>query len=160
MYRLGGWRRQHENDHASFLFIKVRGKILTTMPIPANSTTASANNRAAINFQPSSRLYLPPAMTTKNETAVASSTMVAKDMRKPELRHMEQKNWSPRQSASSGKGRQLGSLVEEHDSCSPMWWLNVALVFSACTVYETQFGVRMETIVSAVAAQEDDMSAW
>jgi hypothetical protein len=41
-------------------------------------------------------------MTTRNDTSVASSTMVAKDIRKPEVRQTEQKNLSALQSSSLG----------------------------------------------------------
>lgn len=87
--------------------------IRTMMPILANSTTASARRKQPISFQPVSRLYLPPAMTTRKVIRVASSTMVAKEMRNPLLRHMEQKNWSSRQSSSLGNGRHDGSSTEE-----------------------------------------------
>lgn len=81
---------------------------------------------------------------------VASSTMVAKEMRKPLLLHMEQKNWSSRQSSSLGKGLQIGSSTEEQLLWRPMYLVNVEPV-SAVTEYDTQCGVRMDTIVKTVA---------
>lgn len=125
------------------------------IPIPRNSTRASATRKAPMSFQPSSRLYLPPAMTTRKEISVASSTMVAKESRKPLLRHMEQKNWLPRQSSSSGKWRHGGSVTDEQLSCRPMCLPKVEPVLSAVTVYDTQCGVRIDAIVTAVAARSE-----
>lgn len=81
---------------------------------------------------------------------VASSTMVAKESRKPLLRHMEQKNWSPRQSSSSGKWRHGGSSSDEQLWCSPRCLPYVAPELPAVTEYDIQYGVVMEAIVIAV----------
>lgn len=146
----------HTHTHIKLSIIGIRwGKIgirfrLTTRPMPANSTAASASRKAPISFQPVSRLYLPPAMTTRKVMRVASSTMVAKESRKPLLRHMEQKNWSPRQSSSSGKWRHGGSSSDEQLWCSPRCLPYVAPELSAVTEYDIQYGVVMEAIVIAV----------
>lgn len=103
-----------------------------------------------MSFQPPSRLNLPPARTTRKETRVASSTMVAKESRKPLLRHSEQKVLSSRQSLSLGKGRHAGSATDEQLSCSPRCLEKVDPV-DAVTLYVTQCVVKSDVRVSAVA---------
>ncbi len=134
---------------------------LTTMPMLANSTTASASRKPPMSFQPPSRLNLPPARTTRKLTSVASSTMVAKESRKPLLRHSEQKVLSSRQSSSLGKGRHTGSATEEQLSCRPRRFEKVEPV-DAVTLYVTQCVVRSEVRVKAVAVEREkgEWLAW
>jgi len=120
------------------------------MPMLANSTTASASKKPPMSFQPPSRLYLPPAMTTMKVTSVASSTMVAKESRKPLLRQNEQNCLSSRQSSSLGNGWHDGSASVEQLSWSPRCFEKVAPV-EAVTLYVTQCVVRSEARVSPVA---------
>lgn len=78
--------------------------------------------------------------------------MVARDRRKPLLRHSEQKDLSSRQSSSLGKGRHVGSATEEHVSCNPKRFEKVVPV-RAVTLYVTQWVVRSDVRVNAVAVR-------
>jgi hypothetical protein len=76
--------------------------------------------------------------------------MVAKERRKPLLRHSEQKVLSSRQSSSLGKGRHRGSASDEQLSCRPKCFEKVEPV-DAVTLYVTQCVVRSDARVKAVA---------
>lgn len=85
-----------------------KSRKLTIRPIAANCTTETTVRRPHKTFQPYSLLTWPPPMATTKQTSVASSATVAKLMRKPVVRHMEQKylSFGSQSFSSSGNVRQ------------------------------------------------------
>jgi hypothetical protein len=78
----------------------------TTIAMPAHCTMAANTSTPDATCQPAARLCTPPPTMTTKETSVHSSVTTAKEMRKPTVRHMLQKEASLSQSLSRGKGSQ------------------------------------------------------
>ena len=124
--------------------------------MPTNWAAATAANRPPSAFQPlpSLRLILPPKRTTRNPARVANSATTAKFIRKPVVRHMEQKERSSAQRDSSGKGTHL---LPVHRLCSPMVSVTVPPEGEGM-VTETHLGEAIEAIVMAVAVSREEVN--
>ena len=121
------------------------------MAMAENWMAATKPSNHASILQPFSRFSFPPPMVTRNPTMVASSTTVAKLIRKPVVRHMEQKDRSsPMHSFSVGKSRHSGSATVLQLLCRPMLRETVWPV-AAVTLYDTQSGITIDASVIAVA---------
>jgi hypothetical protein len=81
--------------------------------MPAHWTTALKSNTPDATCQPAVRLWTPPPTMTTKETRVHSSMTTAKEMRKPTVRHMLQKDGSFSQSLVRGKGTQVPEIAEQ-----------------------------------------------
>jgi len=92
---------------------KTRGKTRTTMAMPAHWTMALKERTPTATCQPAARRWTPPEMMTMKETMAHSSTTTPKEVRKPTVRHMLQKDGSFAQSLILGKGTQVPVTAEQ-----------------------------------------------
>ena len=86
---------------------------LTTIAILAHCAKAVTAKTGHSTFQPLSLFCFPPLMISRQTMMLANSTTTAKDMRKPTLRHSEQKVRSRWQSSNLGKGSHLPNKEEQ-----------------------------------------------
>lgn len=87
---------------------------LTTIDIPAACTMAESPTIKLRTVHPFSRKRLPPERMTKYVTTLMPCKTIAKDMRNPTDRHMEQKyRSSPWQSSRCGKLSQVSVMEEQ-----------------------------------------------
>jgi hypothetical protein len=85
----------------------------TTMAMPAHCTTALVSSTPVATCHPAARRCTPPPTITTKDTSVHSSMTTAKEMRKPTVRHMLQKDGSFVQSDVRGKGTHLPVTAEQ-----------------------------------------------
>lgn len=85
----------------------------TTIAMPAHCTTALKTRTPDATCQPAARLCTPPPTMTMKETRVQSSMTTAKEIKKPTVRHILQKDGSLTQSDSLGNGTQVLSSAEQ-----------------------------------------------
>ena len=76
----------HDSERA-----RDRGMQLTIKAMPAHCTSPASRSSVLKIFQPDCLFCLPPARMTRYAIKVMPSMTTAKDIRKPTVRHMEQK---------------------------------------------------------------------
>jgi hypothetical protein len=116
----------------------------TTIAIPAHCTTAPNNSTPAATCHPATLRCTPPAIMTMNETSVHSSTTTEKEIRKPTVRHMLQKDGSFAQSLACGKGSQVFVMAEQR-LWSPYEYCRLPLCFYRQYMNRDAVGVRHRT---------------
>ena len=90
----------------------------TTMAMPAHWTMALKESTPTATCQPAALRCTPPEMMTMKDTMAHSSTTTPKDVRKPTVLHILQKDGSFVQSLILGKGTQVPVTAEQR-LCRP-----------------------------------------
>lgn len=94
------------------------GKERTTMAMAAHWTMALKESTPTATCHPAALRCTPPEMMTMKETSAQSSTTTPKDVKKPTVRHMLQKDGSFAQSLDLGNGTQVPVTAEQR-VCRP-----------------------------------------